>query len=91
MKNRIDTLHGILHYKLQMMGIPISGRLFIYEDNMPIIHNTSKPELQLKKKCNLICYHAVRESVAMGESKPAHIPTDKNGADLLTKAKVLYG
>jgi hypothetical protein len=88
MKTGIDTLHGI-RYKLRMMGIPISGPTFIYGDNMSVIYNTSKPESQLNKKCNSICYHAVRESVAMGESLTAHIPTDKNGADLLTK--VLYG
>lgn len=88
MKTGIDTLRGI-RYKLRMMGVPISGPTFIYGDNMSVIHNTSKPESQLSKKCNSICYHAVRESVAMGESLTAHIPTDKNSADLLTK--VLYG
>ena len=43
----------------------------------------------MKKKSNAICYHAVRESVAMGESLTAHIPPDRNVADLLTK--LLYG
>ncbi len=42
----------------------------------------------LKKKSNLICYHVVREAVAMGEALVAHIPTKKNLADLFTK--VLY-
>ncbi len=32
------------------------------------VTNSSKPESQQKKKCNSICYHAVRESVAMGET-----------------------
>eukprot|EP00957_Ditylum_brightwellii_P049087 3724612-Ditylum_brightwellii.AAC.1 len=64
MKTGIDTLRGI-RYKLRMMGVPISGPTFIYGDNMSVIHNTSKPESQLSKKCNSICYHAVRESVAM--------------------------
>ena len=43
----------------------------------------------MKKKSNAICYHAVRESVAMGESLTAHIPSERNVADLLTK--FLYG
>ena len=43
----------------------------------------------MKKKSNAICYHAVRESVAMGESLTAHILSDRNVADLLTK--LLYG
>ena len=51
--------------------------------------NSSKPELALKKKSNSICYHAVREAVAMGEALVAHILTLENFADLFTK--VLYG
>ena len=51
--------------------------------------NVSRPESTLKKKSNSICYHAVREAVAMGEALVAHIPTKKNLADLFTK--VLYG
>ncbi len=43
----------------------------------------------MKKKSNLICYHAVRESVAMGESLTAHIGTNENVGNLATK--VLYG
>jgi hypothetical protein len=43
----------------------------------------------LKKKSNSISYHAVRESVAMGESLTGHIGTNKNVGDLNTK--VLYG
>ncbi len=31
----------------------------------------------LKKKSNSICYHAVRESVAMGEYLTGHIGTNK--------------
>ena len=67
----------------------MSGPTFVYGDNMSVIHNTSKPESQLKKKSNSICYHAVREAVAAGECLTTHIPTLKNYADLLTK--VLYG
>jgi hypothetical protein len=55
---------------------------------MSVVTNSSKPESQLKKKCNSICYHAVRESVAMGESLVSHISTDKNPADLMTKTLV---
>ena len=71
------------------MGIPISGPSYIYGDNMSVIHNTSRPELVLRKKSNSVCYHAVHESVAMGESLVGHIPSKENIADLLTK--VLHG
>ena len=43
----------------------------------------------LKKKSNLICYHAVRESVAMGEMLTGHVPSKLSLADLLTQ--VLFG
>jgi hypothetical protein len=72
-----------------MMGVGIAGPLYIYGDNMSVIHNTQRPESMLKKKSNSNCYHAVRESVAMGESLTAHIGTNENVGDLTTK--VLYG
>ena len=101
MKTGVETLRGI-RYKLRMMGVPIDGPTYIYGDNMSVINNTSKPESQLKKKSNAICYHFVREAVAMKECLTTHIPTLKNWADMLTKvlsglkrrnlvAGVLYG
>ena len=74
-----------LRYKLRMMGVPLSGPAYVYGDNMSVIYNTQSPESQLKKKSNQICYHAVRESVAMGEILTTHIPTDMNVGDLATK------
>jgi hypothetical protein len=56
---------------------------------MSVVTNVSKPESTLRKKSNLICYHAVREAIAMGEALAAHFSTKKNLADLFTK--VLYG
>jgi hypothetical protein len=52
---------------------------------MSVIHNTQRPESTLKKKSNSICYNAIQESVAMGESLTGHIMTEHNLADLLTK------
>ncbi len=88
MKHGMETLRG-LRYKLRMMGVPISGPSFIYGDNMSVIHNTQRPESTLKKKSNSICFHAIRESVAMRESLTGHISTDENPADFATK--VMYG
>ena len=50
-----------------------------------IIHITSKPEPTLKKKCNVIAYHALCESVAIGETLAGDIRSEGNPADLLTK------
>ena len=84
MKQGVEALRGI-RYKLRMMGIPIDNLSYIYGDNMSVIHNTQKPESTLKKKSNQVCYHAVRESVAMGESLTGHVPTNDNPADIATK------
>ena len=84
MKHGMEILRG-LRYKLRMMGIPIEGPLYIYGENLSVIHNTQQPESTLSKKSNLIYYHAMRESVSMGESLTTHIPTGDNCAYLLTK------
>jgi hypothetical protein len=74
MKNGIETLRG-LRYKIHMMGILLSGPTYIYGDNNSQVTNSSRPESTLKKKCNSICYHAIHESVAMGETLLMHIRT----------------
>jgi hypothetical protein len=84
MKVGMETLRGIC-YKLCMMGVPLTGPSYIYGDNMSVIHNTQRPESTLKKKSNSICYHAIREVVAMGECLTGHVSTHKNPADLCTK------
>jgi hypothetical protein len=84
MKQGMEALRG-LRYKLRMMGVPISGPSYIYGDNMSVIHNTQRPESTLKKKSNSVCYHAVREAVAMGECLTGHVRTENNPADLATK------
>jgi len=84
LKTGIEVLRGI-RYKLRMMGIAISGPSLIYGDNLSVVTNSSKPDSTLRKKSNQICYHACRESVAMGESLITHIPTKENPADIATK------
>jgi hypothetical protein len=84
MKVGIETVRG-LRYKCRMMGIRIDEPTYIYGDNMSVVHNTSKPESTLKKKSSSICYHFVRESVAMGESLVGHIRSEENPADICTK------
>jgi hypothetical protein len=84
MKHGITTLRG-LRYKIRMMGIPLFGPTYIYGDNKSQVTNSSRLESTLQKKCNSICYHAIRESVAMGETLLMHIRTGENLADFLTK------
>ena len=84
MKLGIERLRG-LRYKLRMMGIPITGPSYIYGDNKSVVTNATTPESTLTKKNHSICYHAIRESVASGESLITHIPTADNLSDLMTK------
>jgi hypothetical protein len=84
MKNGIETCRG-LRYKLRMMGVALIGPTFVYGDNMFVFHNTQRPESVLMKKSNSICYHAVRESAAMGEPIIGHVPSVDNPADICTK------
>jgi hypothetical protein len=67
------------------MGVALSVPTFVYGDNMSVVHNTQRPESVLKKKSNSICYHAVRESAAMGESIIGHVPSTDNPADICAK------
>jgi hypothetical protein len=69
-----------------MMGFAINGLTYAFGDNMSVVKNTSAPESVLRKKCNSICYHTVREAVATTELIIAHIPRVSNPSDLLTKA-----
>jgi len=52
---------------------------------MSVIRNTQRPESVLKKKSSSICYHAIRESVAIEEMFTSHIRTTENLSDLGTK------
>ncbi len=67
------------------MGVPLTGPSFIYGDKKSQVTNSTRPESTLKKKCNSVCYHAIRELVAMGKSLITHIPAQFNLADFLTK------
>ncbi len=82
MKHGIKTLRG-LSYKICMMGMPLSGPMYIYGNNKSQVTNSSRPESTPKKICNSICYHAIRELIAMGETLLTHIRTGEILADFL--------
>jgi hypothetical protein len=85
LKTVMEKLRG-LRCKLRMMGFQIDGPTYAFGDNMSVVRNTSAPEFVLRKKCNYICYHAVREAVSTGELIVAHVPGVSNPSNLLTKA-----
>jgi hypothetical protein len=84
MKVATEAARG-MRYKLRMMGIEVNEPTFMYGDNMSVIKNTQRPESLLNKKSNSICYHFMRESVAMGETLTAHVRSEDNPADICTK------
>jgi hypothetical protein len=88
MKHGIEAIFS-LRYKLRMMGIPLTGPAFIYGDNSSVIKNTSIPTSVLNKKSNQVCYHYVREAVAMDVCRTGYVNSDDNPADLATK--IIYG
>jgi hypothetical protein len=51
MKNVIETFH-VIHYKFRMMVSTVGGPIFVYGDNMSVVHNTQRTESVLKKKSN---------------------------------------
>jgi hypothetical protein len=69
-----------------MMGVTIYGPIYVYGDNILVVHNTQRPESVPKKKSNTICYHAERESMVMRESIIGHVPSLNNPADICTKS-----
>ena len=70
-----------LRYELRMIGAPVTGPTYTYGDDMSVVQNTQRHELTLKREINSICYHAIRDSVAMGKMVTAHIRTTENVAD----------
>ena len=74
-----------LRYFLSMLGCRLEPSSLMIGDNMAVILNTTIPSSALKKK-HLACnYHKVRESIAGGFINFAHIKSESNMADLLTK------
>ena len=67
------------------MGVILTGPSYIYDDNMYVIKNTQRLESTLKRKKNSICYHEIRDSVAMVESLTSHISTNFNHANIFDK------
>ena len=53
---------------------------------MAVVLNTTIPSSALKKKHQACNYHKIRESIAAGFIEYAHIRSEHNMADLLTKA-----
>jgi len=67
------------------MGVRIEDASVLLVDNEAVVKNTTLPSSALKKKHNAIAYHKVREAVAAGMIRVAHVRSQQNIADILTK------
>jgi hypothetical protein len=76
-----------IRYKLRMMGIDVEPTSTILCDNQAVIINTQLPTSSLKKKHNAVAFHKIREAVAAGIIRTAHIRSENNISDILTKPK----
>ena len=74
--------------KLWMFGIPVEGPTSMCCDNEAVYKNASTPELTLKNKNVIICYHNVRKAVAKGLSRISKEGTSTSLDDLFTKMLV---
>ena len=72
-------------YALRMMGAEPDGPALLLGDNNSVVLNCTMPSSVLKKKASACSYHRVREAIASGVMRFAHITSDKNYADILTK------
>ena len=72
-------------YALRMMGAEPDGPALLLGDNNSVVLNCTMPSSVLKKKASACSYHRVREAIASGVMKFAHITSDMNYADILTK------
>ena len=86
MKTAVELIEGLC-YKLRMMGVALDGPACIKADNMSVVHNTSNPASQLKKKSNSIAFHYSRERIAAGVGSVFFTPSAANLADMLTKSQ----
>ena len=72
-------------YILRMLGVPVNEPAMLLGDNESVILNTTVPSSVLEKKHNAIAYHRIREAIAGKIVSFAHVNSDYNRADVLTK------
>ena len=71
---------------LRCLGVKLDGPALMLGDNMSVVLNTTVPSSVLKKKHCSINYHCVRETIAAKIMQFAHINSEQNLSDLMTKS-----
>ena len=68
-----------------MLGAPIDGPVWMFDDNQSEINSTSNPAGRLKKRHLLLAFHRVKQLCASILSC-FHVPSGSNLADVATKS-----
>jgi hypothetical protein len=74
-----------IRYMLRSSGVALDVPKLMLGYHMSVILNTTVPSIVLKKKDNSIAYHRVREAIAARIMRFAHIKSEENVSDVLTK------
>ena len=67
-----------------MLGVKPDGEALLQGDNNSVVLNYTMPNSVLKKKHAACSYHQVREAIAVGIMKFAHIPSKYSYTGILT-------
>ena len=69
-----------------MFSVPIDGKVNMFIDSQAMFRSSTLPESVNKKKHTSVSFHRIREAVAAGWLRIAHVPGTSNLADSLTKS-----
>ena len=74
-----------LRTTLRYLGVPISGKSYLFGDNESVVNSSTQPHGKLHKRHTALSFHHVREAIASGMIAFYHIPGASNPADILSK------
>ena len=74
-----------LPLSFQYLGVPVCETSYVCGDNKSQVMSATFPYLRLNKWQNILLYHFVRNMVAKGFIKIAHIPSEYNLTNILSK------
>ena len=67
------------------LGVPISDPIFLYCDNISIIHLARNPVFHTRTKHIEVHYHFARKRILTSEVKLNYVPNDQQVANIFTK------
>ena len=70
---------------LLYLGVPVRDGSILFGDNKSVVDGSTHPHGKLHKRHHMLSYHFVREAIASGAIRFAHIPGSCNPADILSK------